>query len=152
MQVGDVMHRNVVTIDASESCQEAVAQMYRARIRHLPVLGTEGTLVGIVTDRDIRHYLFTPEVFRELGNLSVETLLKAVPVSEIMSDLVVTVDPEDDLEVAATLMLEDKIGSLPVTDRGRVVGILTETDLLRHIVRADARSGPDVEEIVVSFP
>jgi acetoin utilization protein AcuB len=108
--------------------------------------------VGVVTDRDLRHYLFTPEVFRELGSLSVETLLKAVPVSEIMSAPVVTVDATNDLEVAAGIMLEDGIGSLPVVERGRVVGILAETDLLRHIVRADARSGPEVEEIVVSFP
>ena len=149
MRVSDLMSRDVTTIGAADSCHEAVAWMVRRKIRHLPVVGPDGTLVGIVTDRDVRHHLFEPRVLKDIGTISVDALLKAVPVREVMSSPVVTVGPRDELEAAARLMLEDNVGSLPVVDNGRVVGIITETDLLRRIVRS---CGPECEEIVISFP
>lgn len=145
------MSGDVTTIRATESCQEAVARMYRAKIRHLPVVDASGRLVGVVTDRDLRHRLFAPAIFATIGSVPVEKLLAAVPVSEIMSAPVVTARADDELETAARLMLEDKVGSLPVIDGGRVVGIITETDLLRRIVQADACC-QEVGEIIVSFP
>lgn len=152
MLVKDLMSRNVLTIGLSDSCQEAVARMHRARVRHLPVVDRGEMLVGVVTDRDLRHHLFSPRVFRELGTISVDIVLKAVPVSEVMSAPVISVGPDDDLADAARVMLEDKVGSLPVVDNGRVVGILTETDMLRQIVRADAACSPECTEIIVSYP
>lgn len=152
MRVGELMSRDVITVGASDSCREAVAQMYKARVRHLPVVDPEGHLVGIVTDRDLRHHLFSARVFKQVGTTSVETLLKNVPVSAVMSSPVVSVAPTTDVAEAATLMLEDKVGSLPVVEQGHVVGILTETDMLRQIVRVDSSCCPEVEEIIVSFP
>jgi CBS domain-containing protein len=64
---------------------------------------------------------------------------------------VISVSPDEPLEVAARLMLDAKIGSLPVVEADRPVGIITETDLLRQICRADT-CGADVEYIVVSWP
>jgi acetoin utilization protein AcuB len=151
MRVHEVMSASVVTVPISATCQEAVGRMHRARIRHLPVVDDAGRLVGIVTDRDLRHRLFTPDVFRAIGTVPVEDLLRQVRVLEIMSTPVVTVRPDDDLEEAARLMLEDKVGSLPVVEGGRVTGIVTETDLLRRIVQADSCSTA-VENIIVSFP
>jgi acetoin utilization protein AcuB len=151
MLVRSVMSPRVAMIDRGATCQEALARMHGSRIRHLPVVDRDDRLVGIVTDRDLRHRLFTPGVFRQVGAVPVTALLGGVPVSEVMSSPVVTVGPDDDLEKAATLMREDKVGSLPVTEAGRVVGIVTETDLLRHIVQADASAGPEVE-IIVSYP
>jgi acetoin utilization protein AcuB len=150
MTVQELMSVDVVTIPDSASCREAVGLMFRHHVRHLPVVGADGTLRGIVTDRDLRHHLFEPAVFKEVGSVSVERLLAAVPVRQIMSAPVVCVQPQDALEDAARLMLEDKVGSLPVVRERRVVGIITETDLLRRIVRAD--EGADVEQIVVSYP
>jgi CBS domain-containing protein len=152
MRVRDLMSQQVVTIEESESCQAAVARMHQARIRHLPVVDGGGAPVGVVTDRDLRHHLFAPGVYRQVGSVSVEILLKAVPVSAIMSTPVISVGPDADLMDAARVMLEDKIGSLPVVDGARVVGIVTETDLLRQICRADAACSPDIAEIVVSYP
>lgn len=151
MRIGELMSRQVVTIEASASCRDAVLRMHRARIRHLPVVDAAGSLVGIVTDRDLRHRLFTPGVFKEVGSVRVETLLEGVPVAEVMSAPVVSVSPGDELEHAARLMLEDKVGSLPVVEGGRVVGIVTETDLLRRIVQVDTR-WPEVDDIIVSYP
>jgi CBS domain-containing protein len=152
MRVKDLMSRQVVTIGTSDSCLEAVARMHQARVRHLPVVNGEGLLVGIVTDRDLRHHLFSPQVYKDLGSISMDILLKAVPVAEIMSTDVITVTPEEELVDAARCMLEEKVGSLPVAEGGRVVGILTETDLLRQICRADAAASPACAEVIVSYP
>jgi acetoin utilization protein AcuB len=151
MRVKEIMTGNVTTIRSTASCQEAVALMFREKIRHLPVVDEAGRLVGIVTDRDLRHRLFEPSVFPTIGSVPVETLLGGVPVSEVMSRPVVTARVDDALEDAARLMLEDKVGSLPVLDGARVAGIITETDLLRRIVQADACCR-EVGTIIVSYP
>jgi acetoin utilization protein AcuB len=151
MRVKDLMSRHVVTIGASDSCLDAVARMHEARIRHLTVVNDQGFLVGVVTDRDLRHYLFSAPVFKDLGLIGVDILLKAVPVAEIMSAPVITAAPEDELIDAAQFIFEEKVGSLPVIERDRVVGIITETDMLRQICRVDAGS-PECAEIIVSYP
>ena len=151
MRVRELMSQDVATIGVGDSCREAVGRMVRRKIRHLPVVDGAGALVGVVTDRDLRHHLFEPSVLRGIGAVSVDALLRAVPVKEAMSSPVVTVAPDDDLEEAARVMLEDKVGSLPVVENGRVVGIITETDLLRRICRVDAMS-PECAEIVIPFP
>src|SRR5262245_20528577 len=104
--------------------------MYRQRIRHLPVVAADESLKGIVTDRDLRHHLFRPGVFDEIGDVPVESLLRATLVETVMSTPVLQVTPEENVEVAARLMAEHKVGALPVVDQGRVVGVLTESDLL----------------------
>ena len=152
MKVCELMSRSIVTIGPSNSCLEAVSRMHGARVRHLPVVDAVGELIGIVTDRDLRHHLFDPRVFREVGTTAVDILLKAVPVSEVMSAPVLSVESDDDLVEAARIMLEDKVGSLPVLEQGRVVGIVTETDVLRQICRADQLCSPEVADIVVSYP
>jgi len=151
MMVKQLMTPTVVTIGDHASCREAVALMCRHKVRHLPVVSRHGLLCGIVTDRDLRHHLFRPDVFGAIGSVPVERLLTAIPVREIMSAPVVSVGPEASLQEAAGLMRDDKLGSLPVVEGGHIVGILTETDLLRRIVGTDTGAF-DVDEIVVSYP
>jgi acetoin utilization protein AcuB len=141
----------IATVEASASCHDAVTQMVRNKIRHLPVVERTGTLCGIVTDRDLRHQLFAPQMFRSIGTVPVEELLAATPVRNVMSSPVISVGPDTDLQEAARIMAEEKLGSLPVVERGRIVGIVTETDLLRRIV-GDNACCADVETIVVSYP
>jgi CBS domain-containing protein len=126
--------------------------MHRARVRHLPVLRGDGTLIGVITDRDLRHHLFSPPVYQAIGTSPIDTLLEAARVSEIMSAPAVTVESSQDIVDAARVMLKDKIGSLPVVEDGRLVGIITETDLLREICRADAACSAEVADVVVSYP
>ena len=151
MSVKQVMTPTVVTIGDEASCREAVASMCRHKVRHLPVVSRHGQLCGIVTDRDLRHHLFRPDVFRAIGSVPVEQLLTAVPVRQIMSSPVISVGLEASLEEAADRMREAKLGSLPVVEDGHVLGILTETDLLRRIVGTDTGAF-DVDAIVVSYP
>lgn len=150
VRVRELMARQVVTVVESDSCRDAVERMYRARIHHLPVVSREGMLVGVVTDRDLRHYFFSSRVHDKLGAVAVDEVLRGVPVGEIMSAPAITASSDDDLLAAARVMLKTKVGSLPVVDGGRVVGIITETDVLRRICRADPDCSPEVAEIVVS--
>jgi acetoin utilization protein AcuB len=150
-EVRALMSGNVATVPTTATCHRAVELMHQRRIRHVPVVEGDGTLCGIVTDRDLRHHLFEPRVWKEIGTTPVESLLDAATVKEVMSVPVVTVAPGEPVEAAAALMRGHRVGSLPVVERGRVVGIVTETDLLRHIVGEDAASR-EVQEIVISFP
>lgn len=121
---------SVVRADAEVS---AAAELMRARkIRHLPVVDGEGRLVGIVTDRDLRQIVFDPAIHERLGPAT--HALAQLPVREVMTWGVVSVRPDTDLRDAARLMHDRKIGAVPVVDHGRVVGILSETDVLTALV------------------
>jgi len=152
MKVRELMNRNVMTVGPSESCLEAVARMHQSGVRHLPVVDPMGDLIGIVTDRDLRHHLFARHVLEQVGTISVDAILKAVPVSEIMSSPVLSAEADEDVIEAARVMREDKVGSLPVVDAERVIGIVTDTDVLRQICRMDHTCPRDIAEIVVSYP
>lgn len=151
MKVRDLMSKAVVTIEETATGHDAVERMMRSRVRHLPVVDRRGTLAGVVTDRDLRHYLFEPATLTRIGTETVEKLLKAVTVSQVMSAPAVSVSADDPIETAARRMVHEKIGSLPVVEDQRLAGIITETDLLRHVVGEDACC-QDVATIVVSYP
>jgi CBS domain-containing protein len=152
MLVKDMMSREVVVIGPKESCLDAVVRMQRARVRHLPVVDPDGLLVGIVTDRDLRHHLFTPRVFEALGSTPVDVLLDGVRVAEIMAAPVVTIEAGASVGGAAGTMRKHRIGSLPVIERGRLVGIVTEVDILRQIAGVDTAAVPECAEVIVSYP
>lgn len=151
MQVKDVMTPNPVVVRDDETCRDAVERMSRHRIRHLPVVDASGCLEGVLTDRDLRHYLLSAPVMRELGRVPVATLLKQGRVVDVMSAPAFITGGEVDLTAAVRVMRERRVGSLPVVEGRRLIGILTETDLLRRIVGAEAEDA-DVECIVVSYP
>jgi len=111
---------------------EARQLMIQKRIRHL-LVAEGGKLLGIVTDRDIRLNLPSPAT--SLSVWEVNYLLARMTVESAMTTSVVVISPRHDAKEAASLMLDHKIGALPVVDGGRLVGIITETDLLRAFVK-----------------
>jgi acetoin utilization protein AcuB len=129
MRVKNWMARPAATIRSDALVRGAIDLMKTRRLRHLPVVGHGGQLVGILTDRDLRQVIFGPAVQRRLPNLS--EALKTLTVQEIMTRGVVTVRSTSEIREAARLMHKRKIGALPVVDGNRVVGILTESDVLR---------------------
>jgi acetoin utilization protein AcuB len=145
------MSREVVTLGDTETCHEAIDRMCRRKVRHLPVLDRDGALVGIVTDRDVRHRLFAPDVYRRIGEVPVSTLLRQAPIRGVMSAPVRFIDAAADVAEAAERMRRDKVGCLPVVDGSRLVGMLTEIDVLRSIVGAEAPGSPELD-IVISYP
>lgn len=121
------MAREVVTLRPDTTAEEALALSRRKRIRHFPVV-EGGTLVGIVSDRDLRSA--TPV----LGEPGRAAALKEILVSEVMSSEPVTANPRDPIELAADVMREKQISCLPVVENGNLVGIVTSTDMMKALV------------------
>jgi acetoin utilization protein AcuB len=134
LRVADCMTRGAATIRPDALARGAAEMMRTRRIRHLPVVDGDRGLVGIVTDRDLRHVLFDPALPARAGQLG--DILRTVTVRDVMTRAVVTARPEMPLREAARLMHERKVGALPVVTRGRIVGILSETDVLKTFSQA----------------
>ncbi|MBI4242083.1 MAG: CBS domain-containing protein [Candidatus Rokubacteria bacterium] len=132
MRVREWMSPHLITAAPTTPVAEAREVMRRKRIRHLVVMEGEH-LAGIITDRDIR--LNLPSPASSLSVWEVNYLLAKLTVGRAMSRSVITIDPDRPIAEAVDLMLEHKIGALPVTEGTRVVGIITETDLLRAFAR-----------------
>jgi len=133
MRIRDLMTRSLITVVPDETVTAAHQLMQKHRIRHLLVVDGE-QLVGIVTDRDIR--LNLPSQATSLSVWEVNHLLTRLAVGKVMTQSVITVGPDREARDAAQLMLEHKIGALAVVDGGELVGIITETDLLRAFVKS----------------
>ena len=133
MRVSDLMSRIVISTPATTPVLEARALMQQERIRHLVVVG-DGRLQGIVTDRDIR--LNMPSPATSLSVWEVNHLLARLTVDKVMTRAVITIDPDRDAREAAWIMVDHKIGALPVLEGERLLGIITETDLLRAFVES----------------
>jgi acetoin utilization protein AcuB len=128
MRVRDRMTRPVATVHPEIPVAAASDLMRRRLLRHLPVVDRRGRLVGIVTDRDLRQVVFRPAWRDRLRNVG--ELLRTLTVSDIMTRAVIVVKPGAKIDEASRLMHEHKFGALPVVERGRLVGIITETDIL----------------------
>lgn len=137
--VRDVMARAPITIDPEAPVETALAVMRERGVRHLPVVDDAGRLVGMVTDRDVRSAIFGP-AFAEYLSSEQQARLRslAVPlanlrVRDMMTWGAVTIAPEAAVAQAAAVMSEGRFGSLPVLDGDRLVGIVTERDVLRAL-------------------
>ena len=124
MDVREAMTARPVTVTPAQTIAEAQTLMRHGRFRHLPVVA-DGALAGVVTERDLR--VADPAAWApELGNR---------PVRAVMTRDVITVAPADPVEHAARLMLENKVGCLPVVEGDALVGIITESDIFRAFVQ-----------------
>jgi acetoin utilization protein AcuB len=121
MNIRDLMIANPIAITATASISDAIELMKANRIRHLPVVSKGKKLEGLVTLADLKQGLI-PSM---LGDVTLKDLMIKDPI---------TVRPEDDIETAAQIIYRHKIGGLPVTKNDRLVGIITETDMLRAFI------------------
>ena len=127
INVNDVMSKDPLTVSASDTVGQAEELMYENHYRQLPVVENK-QLIGIVTDRDIRSFLAQSSL------LEPEKRGKALrtKVTDIMTAKPLTLSPEHDLREAVELLLEEKIGGVPVVDETEgLVGIVTYVDVLR---------------------
>ena len=136
MTIRELMTGALITVRRETPVLEARDLMAKEKIRHLLVTEAGGALVGIVTDRDIR--LNLPSQATSLSVWEINHLLTKLTVGQVMTRSVVTIGPDRPAREAAQLMLERKIGALPVLDDGHLVGIITETDIVQAFVRATA--------------
>lgn len=133
MKVRDVMQGEVVTIDESATIDLADGLMRMDRIRHLPVL-SKGRLVGVVTQRDL--FRAGVALLAEPGPGEEPAAdRQGIRVADVMAREVFTAHPDADLGAAIEMMLQQRVGCLPVVEDGRLVGLVSETDGLRALAR-----------------
>jgi acetoin utilization protein AcuB len=132
LKAEDVMTRNPVTLDITSTIQDAADMMWAAEVRHIPVV-ERGTLVGMISDRDLRSYMLPrPErIFRA----DEERARMAVSVSAVIPSDVTTVRPDTPVADLLDIVLEEKIGAVPVLapDTGDLIGVVSYIDILRAV-------------------
>ncbi len=121
MKIQSLMIKNPITIGPNASVGEAIELMKANSIRHLPVVTSGNRMAGFLTLADLKQGLI-PSM---LGDVSLDDLMIKNPI---------TVSPDDDIEFAAQLIYNHKIGGMPVVKAGRLVGIVTATDMLRTFI------------------
>jgi CBS domain-containing protein len=134
MKVKEIMAREVATLKLNDELSLADDIMHLGRIRHLPVMEGE-ELKGIISERDLFKASLASAI--DYDYQTKRNYMKTVVIREVMKTDLITIQPDADVKEAGKLMLTHKIGCLPVIRRGKMVGLITETDLLRHYIGKD---------------
>ena len=127
MLVGERMTKRPITTAPDTPIEEALKVMRESKVRRLPVLDKAGKLVGIVAEKDLLYVSPSPATSLSIHEL--HYLISKIKVQSVMTEDVITVTEYTPIEEAARIMADNKIGSLPVMRDGKLVGIITETDL-----------------------
>ena len=147
LKVKDIMSKNVITISPGNSVEEAAKILSNNNVSGLPVV-EDGKLVGIVSESDLivkDKKLHFPDYINVIGGIIyLESYKKfkkefkkfiAVKVEDLMSEKVITVNPEDTVEDAATIMSDKDVNRLPVVEGDKLVGIITRGDIVRDLAK-----------------
>ena len=121
MKINSLMIPDPITITEDASIQEAIELMKVNSIRHLPVVSEQNKLKGFITLADLKQGL-------------IPSMLADVSLTDLIVRNPIMVDPDDDIEIAAQLIYKHKIGGMPVVKNDKLVGIITESDILRAFV------------------
>lgn len=138
MLVREVMSAPVVTVSADDSIRFAARLLLKHAIASMPVLDSDGRLVGIVSEADLLNGRMGPDPRAHLRPLAeADDDLPPQTVGEVMTPRVLSIDPRADVAEAARLLLDHGIKAVPVVEGSRVVGIVARRDLLRALARDD---------------
>ncbi len=129
-RVRDIMGTKLVTIPASERLSTVEDIMTLGHVRHMPVV-QGGKLVGVVSERDLLRASLS--VLSDHRDEERRAFLNVVEIARVMSTPPIVVEPDASIEEAALIMAEKKIGCLPVIDGDELLGMITETDVLRWV-------------------
>jgi CBS domain-containing protein len=128
--VRDVMTKDVTTLHRNETLDVAEGLMFLSSIRHVPIVDDDGSVVGMLSNRDMfRSALAFAIGYGDKGRTAMQ---RTIRVKEVMVEPVITIGPGASMAEAARIMVEKKIGCLPVVEGGKLAGIITETDILRQ--------------------
>jgi len=127
-----MMTRQPVTMDITGTVQEAADLMFAADVRHIPVV-EHGTLVGMISDRDVRSYMLPRS--ERIFQADEERTRLAESISAVMPSEVMTIRPDTPVAELLDIMLEEKIGAVPVLapDTGELIGMVSYIDVLRAV-------------------
>ena len=138
MLVPELMSTDLITLDEDQSFTEAEQIMKLERVRHLPVVKRGGRLVGLITHRDLLRAQ-TTLLLGLAGTKDDEDRAVSVRVGEFMSEALLTCRPITPIDDAARMMMDAKVGCMLVIEDERLVGMLTETDIMRWAVEVMAK-------------
>ncbi|MBU0703312.1 MAG: CBS and ACT domain-containing protein [Chloroflexi bacterium] len=147
MLVKDRMTPNPTTITTNTSLKEALELIRSQSFRHLPVVYEEGKLVGITTEKSLVYA--SPTSATSLSVFEVDYILSRTKVGQIIQGEVITVGPELPIEEAARVMVDHRIGCLPVVEGDALVGIISDTDIFRVFVEGLGGGHPSLRITVV---
>jgi len=145
MIIEDMMTKEIQTLSPDSTLAEAIELMAQKRIRHIPVLDSTEKVVGILTDRDIKEFSPSPFQSNEQDDLYQTKVL------DIMTTPVITGHPLDFVEEVAVQFMEERIGCLPIVSEDKLVGMITETDLLHTLIQLTGAKQPG-SQIEVKVP
>jgi acetoin utilization protein AcuB len=134
MLVRERMTANPIVVTPDTSFEDALQLLREKKIRRLPVVDKNGNLVGIVVEKDLLYA--SPSPATSLSVFEIHSLLAKLKIKDVMTKRVITVGEDCPLEEAARIMVEHKIGSLPILRDRKVVGIITETDIFKVMTEA----------------
>ena len=134
MYVGRIMHTRLVTVPPDTSLRKAKEIIAEKKINHLLVVNKNGDLVGIVSDRDVKQSWASPATTLSVHELNY--LLTQLTVEAIMVKKIITISPGTTIERAAYIMQKNRINALPVIESGKLVGIITSTDVMEVLLRS----------------
>lgn len=140
--VRDFMTGSVTTVPHTARLLDAALILRRTGFRHLPIVNGE-KLVGIITDRDIHR--FAPSLLSKITADEYNSIFENTPLERVMTKAPITVSPVTPVADAVAILHEKKLGCVPVVDNGRLVGILTVTDMLNflhNLLTGAARPNP----------
>lgn len=143
-QVRDWMTLDPITIGPKATLPEAHRIMRDVKIRRLPVTD-KGKIVGIVTKGDVREA--GPSDATSLSVFELNYLLAQLTIDKVMTRNPVTISPDASIFDAAQMMLDKKIGGIPVVEGGQLVGIITESDIFREMVQQEAAIAAEMMEL-----
>ncbi|HLY60547.1 MAG TPA: CBS domain-containing protein [Terriglobia bacterium] len=132
MTVREIMTADVTTVQETEMLLDAAMIFARSSLRHLPVL-RDSLLVGVITERDVKR--FAPGVLSGVTSGKYNEIMETTPLSRVMTRDPMTLKPSQDVADAAEIFSTKRFGCLPVVDDGKLVGIITTTDMLRLMAR-----------------
>jgi len=133
MKVSDLMSKKVITVTPEDMVDKVFVLFHFEGIRHLPVVTEKGTLVGVISDRDIKKILGSRHTTYVQKDGTVLTV-SSRKVRTIMRRQPFTIGPNEKATDAAAIMVKKKIGALPVISNKKLVGIITATDVLKAYV------------------
>ena len=147
MLVKDRMTSQPVTITTETNLKEALDLVRSNPFRHLPVLDTDGKLAGIVTEKSLVYA--SPTATTTLSVFEVDYILARTKIGQVIQGEVVTVGPELPIEEAARIMIDHRIGCLPVVADDKLVGIISDTDIFRVLVEGLGGGHPSLRITIV---
>lgn len=141
MKISKLMTRQLVSVSPLDSIETAIPLLRKRHVRHLLVIDQHGHLRGILSDRDVKRAMDPVKTKKRMMSVGgLYFLMEPILVEEIMTANPLTVGSSVTASQAAQLMIQRKIGALPVVEQNKVVGIITESDLLRYFAEREAEA------------